>query len=57
LHARLKAILPFSEQPCQVSGEYSILKMAGENGIFNTDQAFIESFISFKRGSINISWH
>lgn len=33
----------------QVSGEYSMLKMAGEKGIFNTDQAFIESFISFKR--------
>lgn len=33
----------------QVSGEYSMLKIAGEKQIFNTDQIFIESLTSFKR--------
>jgi len=33
----------------QVSGEYSMLKIAGEKGIFDSDSAFMESLISFKR--------
>lgn len=33
----------------QVSGEYAMLKIAGEQGVFCGDEAMIESLVSFKR--------
>lgn len=33
----------------QVSGEYSMIKFAAQNGVFDNDQIFVESLISFKR--------
>ena len=37
----------------QVSGEYSMLKIASERQLFNYDQALIETLISFKRAGAN----
>ncbi|MEN2495206.1 MAG: Delta-aminolevulinic acid dehydratase [Hyphomicrobiaceae bacterium hypho_1] len=37
----------------QVSGEYAMLKVAADNGLFNHDEAVIESLLSFKRAGCN----
>ena len=33
----------------QVSGEYAMIKAAGEKGWLNSDEALMESLLSFKR--------
>lgn len=35
--------------PYQVSGEYAMLKIAAEKGIFDFDKAFFENLVAFKR--------
>jgi porphobilinogen synthase len=37
----------------QVSGEYSMLKIAAERGVFDNEKAMLESLMSFKRAGAN----